>query len=78
MYLNRNPWIVPIALVAAAIAFYFTFMWTRPGVDHSQLTGNWLFWAVVFIVFAVIALVAYRSLRRSAHTNMDEARSRPR
>jgi high-affinity Fe2+/Pb2+ permease len=74
MYLQRNPWIVPVALVAVAVALYFAFISSRSSIDQPELATNWILYAVIFVVFAAIATVAYRTMRRTSRTDMDEAR----
>jgi hypothetical protein len=78
MFLNRNPWIVPVALVLVAIALYLAFVSSRSSVDQPELLTQWLMYAVVFVVLAAIAIVAYRTMRRSSRTDMDEARPKGR
>jgi uncharacterized membrane protein len=77
MFLKRNPWIVPVVAVLAMVALYFTFVSSRSSIDQPALLGNWFLFAAIFVVFAVIALIAYRSLRRSG-ASMDEARPKSR
>ena len=77
MFLERNPWIVPVAAVLTAVSAYFLVVIIH-GVDQSDLLGSWFFFATIFVSFAAIALVVYRSLRRSgAPAAMDEARRAP-
>lgn len=77
MFLKRNPWVVPVALVVVGVALYFGFISSRSSIDQSALLTNWVFYAAVFVIFAVIANFAYRSLRRSSsRAEMDEARSK--
>lgn len=77
MFLERNPWIVPVAAVLTAVVAYFLVVLTH-GIDQSDLLGSWFFFATIFVSFAAIALVAYRSLRRSrAPAAMDEAERAP-
>jgi hypothetical protein len=77
--LKRSPWLIPIIVALVAIALFFGIVFTRAGelVGLNELLGHWVVNAVLFCVFALAALIAYRTLRRSrAPAAMDEARSR--
>ena len=77
MFLDRNPWIVPVAAVLTAVAAYFLVVFTH-GIDQSDLLGSWFLLAATFVCFAAIAIMVYRSLRQSrAPAAMDEARRAP-
>jgi hypothetical protein len=78
MFVKRNPWIIPVAIVVVGAALYFTFVFSRPSIDQPELLGNWAMFAAIFVAFAAIALVAYRSLRRSSRSGLDEARPKTR
>jgi membrane protein implicated in regulation of membrane protease activity len=74
---NRSLWIVPILLVLVAMGLFVTVAFTRAGTDVAALLGAWVVYSAVFVGFAILALVAYRSLRRSRDPEAaDEARSR--
>jgi hypothetical protein len=75
MNAKRDPWLIPVALVVLAAMLYFAVIFTRGGLDRAELAGSWLTYFVVFVTFAAIAVVAYRSLRRS-RAIPDEARSK--
>ncbi len=74
---NRNLWVLPLVLVGIAAAIYLAFASTRGGADQSEWLGLWAMYLSIFLVFAGVALLAYRMLRRSrADAAMDEARSK--
>ena len=74
---NRSPWLIPVLLVAFAAGAFLLIATTRAGTDLKDLLGEWLIHSVLFVVFAVAAVMVYRSLRRHhAPAAMDEARSR--
>jgi hypothetical protein len=76
MFIERNPWVVVIGSVLTASTAYFAVVLANQ-IDRSDLLGNWFILAIVFMSFATIALVVYRSLRRSRNpTAMDEAGTR--
>ncbi len=74
MFIERNPWIVVVGSVLTAATLYIVVVLTHQ-MDQSDVLGNWFMHATVFGSFAVIALIVYRSLRRSrSPAVMDEAR----
>ncbi len=76
MFIERNPWIVVVGCVMTAVAIYFTAVSVNQ-LDRSDLIGNWFMFACIFVSVATVALVVYRSLRRSrSPAAMDEARSK--
>ncbi len=75
MFIERHPWVVVVGSVLTAAAAYFAIVLVNQ-IDKSDLLGSWFLLASVFVSFAAIALVTYRSLRRShAPAVMDEAKS---
>ena len=78
MFIERNPWIVVVGSVLVAASAYFAVVLANQ-IDKSDLLGSWFLLASVFVSFATIAVVVYRSLRRShAPAAMDEAKSQRR
>ncbi len=74
MFFRRNPWVIPVSVILAVIALYFTIVGSRSSIDQSQLFGNWVTLTVLFGTFAVIAVVAYANLRRTGQVE-DAARA---
>jgi hypothetical protein len=73
----RSPWIVLVLLVLVAIGLFLAVAFTRAGTDVTELLGAWFVYCAVFVAFAILALVAYRALRRARDPEaVDEARSR--
>jgi len=64
MFLQRNPWIVVAGSVVTASCLYFLAVGVRQ-LDAKTLLGNWFLFAAIFVIFAAIAIVAYRSLPRA-------------
>jgi fumarate reductase subunit D len=77
MSLNRIPWIVPVLVVLVAVALYFGVVLSRPSIDQPELLGSWTLYASIFVICAAVALVIYRSLRRS-RADMADPRTKQR
>ncbi len=74
MFIERNPWIVPIGCVLFSVTTYFSIVLVNQ-VDKSDLLGSWFLLVSTFVCFATIAVAVYRSMRRSRDPQvMDEAK----
>jgi len=62
---KRSPWIIPVVVALVAMSVFLGAVLMRGSIDASELLGGYFTYLTLFLVFAVIAVVVYRSLKRS-------------